>query len=158
MHSVLSTLVTILTTIDSLLLLRLYWCDSGCKRCPLLHQYFDGNYQRLQDAIGCWQLVKLKMVKSCQSSAYTISWLSKSTKCLVYCVFGNICHSFDLMAGTGRGSGWVCRKRYKVHGQSRDLLNVLRHILHSTKHSAVSAFAILFPWAFLQSQQEKGWQ
>ena len=112
MHSVLSTLVTILTTIDSLLLLTLYWRGSGCERCPLLHQYFDGNYQRLEDATGCWQLVKLKMVKSCQSSAYTISWLSKSTKCLVYCVFGNICHSFDLMAATGRGSGCVCRTRY----------------------------------------------
>ena len=58
------------------------------------------------------QLEKLKMIKSCQSSAYTISWLSKITKCLVYCVFGNICHSFDLMAATGRGSVCVCRTRY----------------------------------------------
>ena len=62
--------------------------------------------------------------------------------------------SFD---GRHRSWKWVCvPHKVQQHGQSRDLLNVLRHILHSTKHSAVSAFAILFPWAFLQSAKPAG--
>ena len=67
MHSNLSTHThTILTTFDFI----------GVTLVAKEAQYFINTlvatmYQRLQDATDCWQLIKLMLVKSCQSSAYT---------------------------------------------------------------------------------------